>query len=116
VRRVLVLDDEPLIAMLIKDWLEELGYEALGPAHSVSQALAAIEGDNPDAALLDVSLGDTDSYRVADVLKTRNIPFAFGTGRDERAIESRHKGVPILTKPYDVNSLEAILAKLLPSR
>jgi CheY-like chemotaxis protein len=70
-QRVLILDDEPLIAMLLHDWLEELGYEAIGPANTVAQALAFVENDRLDAAILDVSLHKTDCYPVADVLKAR---------------------------------------------
>jgi CheY-like chemotaxis protein len=113
VARVLILDDEPLIAMLLHDWLEELGYEAIGPANTVAQALAFVESDRLDAAILDVSLHKTDCYPVADVLKARNIPFAFGTGRDEQLIALRHAGTPILTKPYDLSALQEVMGKLL---
>jgi DNA-binding response OmpR family regulator len=113
-RRVLIVDDEPLLTMLVQDWLEQLGYEALGPARDVAQALALIEQGNPAAAILDVSLKGGDSYPVADALVARRIPFAFATGRDERAIDARHAGAPVLAKPFELRSLEATLAGLLP--
>jgi CheY-like chemotaxis protein len=113
VARVLILDDEPLIAMLLHNWLEELGYEPIGPANTVAQAVALIENDRPDAAILDVSLHKDDCYSLADALKTRNIPFAFGTGRDEQLIAPRHAGTPILTKPYDLSALQEVMGKLL---
>jgi CheY-like chemotaxis protein len=111
--RVLVLDDEPLIAMLLDDWLEELGYEPVGPANTVAQAIPLVETDRPDAAILDVSLHKTDCYPVADALKARSIPFVFGTGRAEQSIALRHAGRPILTKPYDLNALKSVMGKLL---
>jgi|SoiMethySBSTD1v2_1073268.scaffolds.fasta_scaffold773218_2 CheY-like chemotaxis protein len=116
VARVLILDDEPLIAMLLHNWLEELGYEPIGPANTVAQAVALIENDRPDAAILDVSLHKDDCYSLADALKTRNIPFAFGTGRNKQMIAPRHAEVPMLSKPYDQTALELVMSELLPGR
>ena len=112
--RVLILEDEPLIAMLAQDWLDELGYEAIGPAHSLSQAFSLIESEKPEAAILDVSIGSADSFSVADELKALNVPFAFATGRYEREIVKHHADVPILEKPYDVDAVKLVLHKLLP--
>jgi DNA-binding response OmpR family regulator len=111
--RVLILDDEPFIAMLLQDWLEELGYEPVGPAYTIAQALILVENERPDAAILDVSLHKTDCYPVADVLKARNTPFAFGTGRGEHMITKRHADVPLLCKPYDIAALREVMGKLL---
>lgn len=112
-RPVLIVDDEPLIALLVADWLDELGYEVVGPAKDVGQALALIKTGNLSAAILDLSLRGEDSYSVADALLQRKIPFAFGTGRDEAAIEARFAHVPVLSKPYDLNRLKATVTKLL---
>lgn len=111
--RVLILDDEPLIAMLLHDWLEELGYKPVGPASTVAQAVGIIESDSLDAAILDVSLQKTDCYPVADALKARGIPFTFGTGHVAQAIVPRHADVPVLCKPYDLNALQEMMSKLL---
>jgi CheY-like chemotaxis protein len=111
----MVVDDEPLIAMLLQDWLKELGYSTIGPASTITQAIALIESDKPDAAILDVSLHQTDCYPVADLLKERDIPFAFGTGHDTQAIASRHANVPILSKPYDLSALQRVMHELLPN-
>lgn len=110
---VLILDDEPLIAMLVQDWIEDLGYEVIGPARSVRQALTLIDDHKPDAAILDVSLGESDSFCVADALKSRKIPFAFGTGRDAQAIPPNHANAPMLFKPYDISSLKRVMSQLL---
>ncbi len=78
--RILVVDDEPMISMLLADWLDELGHETLGPSHDAASALALIEASPPDAAIVDVSLGAESGYRVAECLAKRNIPFVFATG------------------------------------
>ena len=111
-RRVLVLEDEPLIAILVQDWLDELGYEPVGPARSVPEALSIISSQMLHAAILDVSLGNADSFPVADDLKARNIPFAFATGRDERSVPPRHADAPILPKPYDLEAIKIVMNEL----
>ena len=80
VPRILVLDDEPLISMLVEDWLTELGCEVVGPARSVEEGLDIAGSAELDAAILDVNLGGKNSFLVADALKQRGIPFAFATG------------------------------------
>ena len=121
VARVLILDDEPLIAMLLHDW----DYFSGQPRFAyLRRSMREIERiwitqleRGKEAGLfradLDVSLHKTDCYPVADVLKARNIPFAFGTGRDEQLIALRHAGTPILTKPYDLSALREVMGKLL---
>jgi CheY-like chemotaxis protein len=114
--KVLVVDDEPLIAMLLQDWLEELDYHPVGPAHSVSEALNLINDCSLDAAILDVSIGNEDSYPVADMLKARAIPFAFATGGDERSILPAHAGVALLNKPYTIEALRSVMDLLSATR
>jgi CheY-like chemotaxis protein len=111
--RILVLEDEPLIAMVVEDWLAELAYETVGPVGSASAALVLIESASPDAAILDVSLGTGDSTAVAAALRARSIPFAFATGRGTASIDPRFRDAPILAKPYDLESLRKVLASLL---
>jgi CheY-like chemotaxis protein len=113
--RVLVLEDEPIIAMMVRDWLTELGCEAVGPAHSVADALALISGaERLDGAILDVSLGDQNCYSVADVLNDRGIPFAFATGQAVDGVAAaRHEHAPTLSKPYDFEAIRGVVTKLL---
>ncbi|MEJ0098106.1 MAG: response regulator [Bauldia sp.] len=82
--RILLLDDEPLIAMMVADWLAEIGCETVGPADSVASALGFLDGEPLDGAILDVWLGDEDSFPVADTLRRRGVPFAFATGHGRR--------------------------------
>src|ERR1700687_5513892 len=85
--RVLVLEDEPLIAMVLIDTLEAAGGEVVGPAHDVEQALNLMAVSSIDLAVLDVNLGSgTTSAPVADCLKKNGIPFIFATGYGEKGL------------------------------
>jgi len=111
--RILVLDDEPLIAMMLRDWLEELGCETLGPAHSVRGALDLIPNVTMDAAILDVSLGSEDCYPVADALMKLGIPMAFATGYGGAGIDPRFNDALILSKPFGFEALKGIVERLI---
>lgn len=111
-RRVLVVEDEPLIAMLVEDWLAELRCQTVGPVASAREALALIEGTQLDGAILDVSLDGHDSLAVAAALRERAIPFAFATGHAVERIDQRFKDVPMLAKPYDFERVKQVLATL----
>lgn len=110
---VLVLDDEPLIAMLLADWLMEQGVQAVGPAHTVAQALALIEETKVDAAVLDVSLADGNCYAAADVLASRGIPFAFATGHGAEGVDERFKHIVTISKPFDYEAVQQMVSTLL---
>jgi DNA-binding response OmpR family regulator len=111
--RILILDDEPLIAMMVEEWLTELGCEAVGPANSVSSALGLLQSASVDAAILDLSLGDENSHAVADVLLGLRIPFAFATGYGESGVASPFKDAPVLSKPFDFRELKRTIGELL---
>ena len=112
-RCVLVLEDEPLIAIMMRDWLAELGCETLGPAANVQAALALIERNRPNAAILDITLGRQDCYPIADWLQDRSVPFAFATGRADDTIVSRHQAAPRLSKPFNFDAVSGVISKLL---
>lgn len=111
--KILVVDDEPLIAMMIADWLAEQGLETVGPAHSVSQALALLETQQADAAILDVSLGNDDCYDIAEVLSAKGIPFAFATGHGADTMAQRYADVVMVSKPFDFEAVRSVVAQLL---
>jgi CheY-like chemotaxis protein len=113
VPRILILDDEPLIAMMVEEWLTELGCETVGPANSVSSALGLLQSDSVDAAILDLSLGNEKSYAVADALRELRIPFAFATGYGESGMANRFNDTPVLSKPFDFRELKRTLGELL---
>ena len=113
--RVLVVEDEPLIAMMVKDWLGELGCQTVGPANTVAQALGLIAGAPVDAALLDVSLRNQDCSEVAEALHKQGVPFAFATGHATTGLATRYAQALSLSKPYDFEAVRGVMARLLPS-
>jgi CheY-like chemotaxis protein len=114
-RRVLVVEDEMAIAMMIEDMLADAGCEVAGMASRPAEALSAIAGDLAiDAAILDVNLGGSDSYEVAAALKARGVPFVFSTGYGRSGLPDDMVDNPVLQKPFRqqdlVEALEGLLA------
>lgn len=111
--RILVLEDDGLLAMYISDMLTELGHFVVGPFRSVSDALAAIEKEAIDAGLLDVNLGNREtSFPIAEALSRRAVPFAFLTGYGETGINDQFPGCPVISKPVETASLVQTLHEL----
>jgi CheY-like chemotaxis protein len=116
-RRILVIEDEMMVAMLLKDFLADLGCTVLGPAARVEQALAMIEAAGAlDAAVLDINLNGQKSYPVADALAARGVPFVFATGYSRDSMLNGHREFPLLQKPYRLSKMADALAKLLTQR
>lgn len=97
-KRVLVLEDEPVVGMMVEDMLIDLGCLVIGPASRLEEALTMAQEEPLDLAVLDVNLGHTDSFPVAAVLEGRSVPFIFATGYGDRA--TPFPAAPIVTKPY----------------
>jgi CheY-like chemotaxis protein len=112
-RRILVVEDEILIGMLLEDMLTDLGYQVAGTASRVEEALTLARNLPIDAAILDVNVGGTEVFPVADVLAGRSIPFVFATGYGERVLPIAYKERPTLQKPFEQSSLEREIGKLL---
>lgn len=110
-RRFLVVEDEYLIAADLAAFLEAQGIEVVGPAASVNEALALLEsdGDRLDGAVLDINLQDDRVYPVADVLRSRGVPFVFTTGYDACAIPKSYADIPRCDKPVDEQRLIRVL-------
>ena len=107
--RVLVVEDEGLVAMMLEDLLEDLGCEIAGSVGSVGAALDWVGGGgSADFALLDVNLAGEQVYPVADALTARGVPFAFATGYGEDH-DPRFKDAPLLGKPIRQERLAALL-------
>jgi CheY-like chemotaxis protein len=102
--RIMVVEDEALIAMVLVDHLQEIGLSAVGPFSRVADALKVDE--ELDAAILDVNLGGESVYPVADMLHARGIPFVFMTGYGSASIDPRFATVPVLQKPIEAKALE----------
>ncbi|MFS0737513.1 response regulator [Sphingomonas sp. 1P06PA] len=112
-RRILLVEDEAIIAMTTEDMLDELGYEKIVTAASVAQALAAIADTQFDAALLDVNLDGEFSTPVAAALDAQRVPYALATGYGSAAPGIVSSNAPVITKPYTAATLAATIAGLL---
>jgi CheY-like chemotaxis protein len=109
-QRILIVEDEPLIAMMLEDFLEMLEREVAGSADNVATSLELLEQGGVDAAILDVNLrGGEQSWPIADALAERDIPFILATGGSGDAIAEAHRSRPILTKPYTMDAVEKAL-------
>jgi CheY-like chemotaxis protein len=111
--RILVVEDEMLVAMNIEDMLLELGHEVAGLASRLGPALALARESRFDAAMLDVNLAGEPSFPVADLLIERGIPFLFATGYGRQGIEERYRGFPMLQKPFRAEELGRALTGLI---
>lgn len=112
-KRILLVEDEAVIAFAVEDMLVELGYTVVGPAYRVEEALKLAQDAEIDAAILDVNLNDGRSYEVAEVLKDRQIPFLFATGYAEGGIEWDGGEATLLAKPYRQDQVAFALRDLL---
>lgn len=98
--RILLVEDEPLVAMAIEDSLEVQNVGVVGPAGTVAEALELIAKGGIDAALLDVTLRGERVDSVADALSAQGIPFVFTTGHGAAGLPQSHQDRPVLTKPF----------------
>jgi CheY-like chemotaxis protein len=112
-RRILVVEDEPMIAMLLEDMLNDLGCVPVGPAYNAGQALDLIEGERFDAAILDVNLGGQRTTPVAEALRDKGVPFFFATGYGPAGIAGEFSKQLVLTKPFKQCELAAALKSVL---
>jgi CheY-like chemotaxis protein len=112
-RRVLVVEDEMMILMIIEDMLADLGCESVTAAATVDQALALIDTQVFDAAMLDVSLNGNKSHDVADALAARGVPFAFSTGYSGLDMRDGYRDRPVLKKPFPYEELVEVFTRLL---
>jgi len=112
-RSVLVVEDEMLVLLMIEDMLADLGCEAIATAATVNQAIALIEAQQFDVAMLDMNLNGNKTYEVADALTARGVPFVFSTGYGSHDLKAGYKDCAILTKPFGIRELAEILARLL---
>jgi CheY-like chemotaxis protein len=108
--RVLVVEDEALVALQLEDMLHELGCAIVGPASRVGQALDLLGGQEVDAAVLDLNVAGELVYPVADALASRGLPYIFATGYGAAGLTEPYRSHPVLQKPFLQNQLrEAML-------
>lgn len=112
-KRVLVVEDEPMIRMLLEDMLGELGYTVAAEVARIEEALEATKNADFDLAILDADLNGQPASPVADALVTRGTPFVFATGYGE--VPEPYRVRPILTKPFQMDGLKQMLQSALDS-
>jgi CheY-like chemotaxis protein len=110
-RRVLVIEDEVIVGMLLEDMLGELGCEVVAVATHLEEALRLAGTLDVDLAILDINLGGKQSFPVADVLKTRGVPFMFATGYGTQILKPPYSGTPTLQKPFQLDDLQRMLSQ-----
>jgi CheY-like chemotaxis protein len=113
-RRVLVVEDESLVAMLLETILEDMGCVPVGPASTVEEGLAmTVDGAPLDAALLDVNVAGREVFPIANALRERGVPFVFSTGYGEGGLPDDWRGHPTVQKPFTENAIREALMKAM---
>lgn len=110
--RVLIVEDENLVALLLEDMLAELGHTVIGPVARVKKALDMIQREEIDLAILDVNINGENTYSIADVLAARDVPFFFSTGYAKKSLHEPHQDRPTLQKPFQRHDLERLFAEI----
>jgi CheY-like chemotaxis protein len=112
-KRILVVEDELMIRMLLEDMLGELGYTVAAEAARIEEALEAAKNADFDIAILDVNLNGQPISPVADALVARGMPFVFATGYGERGLPEPYRDRPTLKKPFQMDGLKQMLQTAL---
>ena len=110
--RVLLIEDEAIIAIMVASVIRGLGFKLVGPAARLDHALALVAEGEFDCAILDVNIRGGDTYPVADLLIERDCPFVMASGYSNVSIPKHLLGRTRLTKPYSIDALEDELMRL----
>ena len=109
--RVLIVEDEMMVAMLIEDMIVKMGSDVVGPAYRLSEGLHLAQHESIDIAVLDVNLNGARSFPIAAILIDRGIPFVFATGYGSTGVDVEFPGIPVVTKPFTAVKLAEAFAK-----
>ncbi len=112
-RSILVVEDEPLIAMMLEDFLETLGHTVHASCESVGEAVAQAEKGGFDVAILDVNLNGENVWPVAHILREKAIPFVVATGGHVEPPPVEFRNVPVIQKPYTVDRVTPAIEEAL---
>jgi CheY-like chemotaxis protein len=110
--RVLLVEDENLVALLLEDMLAELGHTVVGPVARLDKALETVQLEAFDVAILDVNINGEESYPIAEALAARGIPFVFSTGYGKKSLPAPYSERPALQKPFQRHDLQKLFAEL----
>ena len=114
--RVLVVEDEAMIAMLVEDMVLDFGSEVVGPVANMKDAVNHARSAELDAAILDINVGGSVIFPVADILTERGIPLIFATGYGSQGVPARFHNRPTLPKPFSYQSLAEALQAVLKGK
>jgi CheY-like chemotaxis protein len=106
---VLIVEDEPLISMMLEDFLDSLGHEIAGTCDNLADALGRVEQGGFDVAIIDVNLNGQQVWPVADRLAAKGIPYVLATGGHIEPPPAAHAAAPILSKPYTLDAIAPVL-------
>lgn len=115
-KRVLIVEDEVLVALHLEDLLMALGHEVVGQATRIDTAIELARDSDIDFAVLDINVAGTKSFPVADILQERGIPFAFTTGYGAEGVLDGYRQFPALRKPYAQEDLKRTIAQVFSSQ
>lgn len=110
---ILIVEDEPLIAMMLEDFLDSLGYDVRGVCESVGEARAAVEAGGFDLAILDVNLKGENIWPVASEMRSRGIPFVIASGGHVDPPPVEFLNVPMIDKPYTIDRVTPAIEEAL---
>ena len=114
--RVLIVEDEMMIRMLLADMLGELGYTVTAEAGRIDEALDAVKTGGFDVAILDVNLNGDNTAPIAEALAARGVPFVFATGYGEQGLPEAFRDRPTLKKPFQMDGLNQLLQSALAAK
>ena len=113
-KRVLVVEDELMIRMLLQDMLADLGYTLAGEAGRIEEALTLAKEGKFDIAILDVNLNGQSISPVVEILIDRGLPFVFATGYGQRGVPEPYRNTPTLQKPFQADALAQAIEAAAP--
>jgi CheY-like chemotaxis protein len=113
--RLLIVEDEYLIRLLLEDMLVEFGCSIAAVASNLEEGKQAAQTTEIDLAILDVNIDGQQVFPIADILRSRGLPFIFITGYGARGLPDNYRDTPTLQKPFQMKDLEATLTRVLPA-
>lgn len=113
--KVLIVEDEGFVALMIEDMLQDLGCEIVGSVARLAEASGLAAAAKVDLAILDINLAGQPSFPLAEILRERGIPFVFSTGYGQSGLPHEFAGYPLIGKPFSIKELQQTIALALQS-
>lgn len=110
--KVLVVEDEAIIAMMLEDMLTDLGHEVAATAGRLDRAMKLVAAQPFDLAIVDINLNGEETYPLAAILMDLGVPFIFSTGYSANGLKEEWRAMPLLQKPFEVQSLANAISRL----